>query len=502
MKACKVILSCAVLMFNVVALFGAYSTMFNTDFNVSSPPTGWSINGTVGTSHTTTGTAKTNTNFFKDDGGNNYLRLTEDTGWNRAWAYYTGGKVDMMGKWRLTAEVRIGKSHNGTEISDGADGLCFTFLDATTVETAESFDAAKVEGGYGEFEGAPRGGLPNTPNAGAIGYHNGLKGFSCEFDHYNNTGEVFREYIHWVDLGGWIHSGLGMNMDTDTGFYYNDGWQRIQMEADAGMITYRYGWTGSSYANSFTIDTQNPTTPGCPELTAYEAYVGVCAATGGQSSYHEIRLFQMETDNETLPVVMSTFTATANSENYAQIQWQTFTETNLAGYTLYRGSSDVFSEALKLDVYYEGTNSSQTTNYSYTDTEITEPGTYYYWLQSEDFGGATDLFGPVILTITEQGTQGGIIPVLNGINRVYPNPFNPSTTIEIGIVSPAHTSVVIYNSRGQLVRTLAHQYYEKGDHKLIWDGNDDKGSLCSSGIYTMWMSSGTEISSRKVVLLK
>ncbi|MDD4310722.1 MAG: hypothetical protein PHO32_10100, partial [Candidatus Cloacimonetes bacterium] len=141
-------------------------------------PTGWSIAGSVSTSHILAGTAKTNANLFKNDGGANYLRLTENASYNRAWAYYTASKFDVMGKWKLTAEVRIGKTHNGSEITDGADGLCFVFLDPSTVETAGSFDASKVTGGYGEFEGAPRGGLPNTPVNGALGYHAGLKGFS------------------------------------------------------------------------------------------------------------------------------------------------------------------------------------------------------------------------------------------------------------------------------------------------------------------------------------
>lgn len=198
MKANKVLLTCAVLMVNLVVLHGAYSTIFSTDFNVTSTPTNWSIAGTKGSSHTSAGTAKTDTDFFKNDGANNYLRLTEDASWHRTWAYNTASKINMMGKWRITADIRIGKTHNGGEIAEGADGLCFTFLDASTVETSGSFDANKVTGGYGEYEGAPRGGRPDSPSDGALGYHEGLKGFSLEFDHYNNAGEAFREYIHWV----------------------------------------------------------------------------------------------------------------------------------------------------------------------------------------------------------------------------------------------------------------------------------------------------------------
>jgi hypothetical protein len=487
---------------SVTALLGVYSTIFEQDFNVSAPPTGWSIQGYNGSSHTSTGTAKTNANLFKNDGGDNYLRLTEDAGYNRAWAYYNAGKFDVMGKWKLTAEVRIGKTHNGDEITNGADGLCFVFLDASTVETLGELDMSKVEGGYGEFEGAPRGGLPNTPVNGAKGYHDGLRGFSCEFDHYNNSGELFREYIHWVDLNDWQHSGLGLNLDTDTGFYYNDGWERVQLEADAGIITFSYNWGGSSYANSFQMDTLNPPNTNCDDLYSFDAYFGICGATGGQTAYHEVRLLKMETDEEVLPLEMSSFSAIATNDNYAALQWVTYAETNMSGFRIYRGTNDTFEASIDLNVFIDAANSSQTTTYRFVDSEIDEIGSYYYWLQSEDLGGATNLFGPVNVVISDPPTTTPDIPVTQGISNVYPNPFNPNTTVKFGILSPNHTTIEIYNTRGQIIRTLTNQHYLPGEYTVTWDGKDNLGKACSSGVYSMQMVSGKTVSSRKLVLMK
>lgn len=502
MKASYLFVALTIMLLGVSALSAAYSTLFNESFDVSSPPAGWSIAGYVGTSHTTVGTAKTNADLFKNNGGANYLRLTENTAYNRAWAYNTANKFDVMGKWKITAEVRIGKTHNGTEVVDGADGMCFVFAEAASVETGGVFDPSKVTGGYGEFEGAPRGGLPNTPVNGALGYHAGFIGFSLEFDHYNNTSELYREYIHWVDLNDWQHSGLGMNMDGDTGFYYNDGWQRVQVEADAGQLTFSYNWNGSTYDDSFTMDTLNPPNANCDDLSSFDAYIGISSSTGGQTAFHEIRMFKMETDEATLPVEMSSFTAIVNSENYAALQWITQSETNLSGYNIYRGTSGEFSAALNLNVFIPAANTSQSTTYSFVDTETFETGTYYYWLQSIELDGATELFGPTTILITSQGPSNPDTPTVPGINDVYPNPFNPSTTISFGVTTDSHTKLVIYNSRGQEVRTLTDRHYTQGNYKLTWDGKNDLGQACASGIYTMRMVSGKEISNRKLVLMK
>lgn len=490
------------MLLSVSSMLGVYSTVFEQDFNVTSPPSGWSIQGYVGSSHTSNGSAKSNGDLFKNNGGNNYLRLTEDTGYNRTWAYYNAEKFDVMGKWKLTAEIRIGKTHNGQEIDNGADGLCFVFLDASTVETAGELDMSKVEGGYGEFEGAPRGGLPNTPVAGAKGYHEGLKGFSCEFDHYSNSTFEFREYVHWVDLNDWQHSGLGMNMEADTGFYYNDGWQRVQLDADAGVITYRYNWNGSTFLSSFQMDTLNPPNTNCDDLYAFDAYVGICGATGGQSAYHEVRLLKMETDVEVLPLQLSSFTATANSQNVASLQWVTFAETNLAGYNVYRGTTQNFEEATNLNVFIGATNSSQPTSYRFVDSDLTDTGTIYYWLQSIELNGSSMLFGPAVIVLSDTPNVVPPSSLVTAISNIFPNPFNPSTTIKYVIDSPGNTTMEIFNNRGQLVRSLVSRFDDKGEYSVGWDGLDKDGNSCSSGVYTLRLISGSSLSSRKLMLMK
>ena len=90
----------------------------------------------------------------------------------------------------------------------------------------------------------------------------------------------------------------------------------------------------------------------------------------------------------------------------------------------------------------------------------------------------------------------------SGIRSIYPNPFNPLTTIDYEISMPADVKIEVYNNRGQLVRNFILGYKEQGNYKLTWEGEDNNGCLCSTGIYYIRMQAGKEIYTKKAVLLK
>ena len=90
----------------------------------------------------------------------------------------------------------------------------------------------------------------------------------------------------------------------------------------------------------------------------------------------------------------------------------------------------------------------------------------------------------------------------SGIRSIYPNPFNPLTTIDYEISMPADVIIEVYNNRGQLVRNFILGYKEQGSYKLTWEGKDNNGCLCSTGIYYIRMQAGKEIYIKKAVLLK
>lgn len=70
----------------------------------------------------------------------------------------------------------------------------------------------------------------------------------------------------------------------------------------------------------------------------------------------------------------------------------------------------------------------------------------------------------------------------------YPNPMKEYVVLKIDYASPAEASasLEVYNIKGQLVRTLESS--RSGEY--IWDGYDNKGRACSTGIYFIRDSKG------------
>jgi len=94
------------------------------------------------------------------------------------------------------------------------------------------------------------------------------------------------------------------------------------------------------------------------------------------------------------------------------------------------------------------------------------------------------------------------IPRMPIIATNYPNPFNPSTTIEFSIPEKSNIKVEIYNTRGQKVKDLISIEMLKGPHKVVWDGKDNNGGAVSSGIYFACLESNGSRSTRKLMLMK
>ncbi len=86
--------------------------------------------------------------------------------------------------------------------------------------------------------------------------------------------------------------------------------------------------------------------------------------------------------------------------------------------------------------------------------------------------------------------------------NIYPNPFNPSTSISFEIPQSATTSVKIYNVKGQLVCNLVDEELSAGRHQYTWDGRDNDERTVASGIYFFRIVSGKHSRIRKAVLLK
>ena len=89
----------------------------------------------------------------------------------------------------------------------------------------------------------------------------------------------------------------------------------------------------------------------------------------------------------------------------------------------------------------------------------------------------------------------------------YPNPFNPETWIPYRLAEDANVTLTIYDSSGQVVRTLdvGHRIasaYENRSKAIRWDGRNGLGERVASGIYFYTLTAGDFSATRRMVILK
>ncbi|MBT3607785.1 MAG: T9SS type A sorting domain-containing protein [Candidatus Marinimicrobia bacterium] len=88
-------------------------------------------------------------------------------------------------------------------------------------------------------------------------------------------------------------------------------------------------------------------------------------------------------------------------------------------------------------------------------------------------------------------------PVSFSILSNYPNPFNPTTTIQFAVSTMTIASLGIYDISGKLVDTLVRGDFEAGEHEVIWNAVNH-----SSGIYFVELMAGENRGVQKLILLK
>lgn len=97
------------------------------------------------------------------------------------------------------------------------------------------------------------------------------------------------------------------------------------------------------------------------------------------------------------------------------------------------------------------------------------------------------------------------LPEVTRLLQNYPNPFNPETWIPYQLAEDSEVTVRIYNSTGQLLRTmnLGHKNsgsYVTQDQAAYWHGTNDLGERVSSGLYFYNIQAGEYAATRKMII--
>jgi len=79
----------------------------------------------------------------------------------------------------------------------------------------------------------------------------------------------------------------------------------------------------------------------------------------------------------------------------------------------------------------------------------------------------------------------------------YPNPFNPSTQLSFSLPQAGHTTLNVFNLKGEFMLSLVEGQMAAGSHSVEFDA-----SQLTSGLYIYTLSAGGEQISKKMTLLK
>ncbi len=205
--------------------------------------------------------------------------------------------------------------------------------------------------------------------------------------------------------------------------------------------------------------------------------------------------------DDTLPVQLTSFTATLTSTNSSRIMWHTASESNLVGYNIFRSEVDDFTSAMRINpIYIQAQNNANGSEYSYTDQEVEMDVIYYYWLESTEISGYVEYFGPISLKIGEGEDVIDPVNTLTNLKDNYPNPFNPETKFDFYVKEGERASFKIFNLKGQVIQSLDNITSGKGEY--TWDGRDKSGLPVASGIYFYSLKTQSYSSLKKMILRK
>ena len=88
-------------------------------------------------------------------------------------------------------------------------------------------------------------------------------------------------------------------------------------------------------------------------------------------------------------------------------------------------------------------------------------------------------------------------PASFGLTSVYPNPFNPATSINYNVNKFSKVNINIYDVTGKLVSILENSYKPVGNHSTVWEA-----SSLPSGVYFVNLSINSHTETIKIMLTK
>ena len=210
--------------------------------------------------------------------------------------------------------------------------------------------------------------------------------------------------------------------------------------------------------------------------------------------------------DQSLPVELSDFSAYSSSKG-VKLTWTTDSEIENHGFIIMRKSADKdwadiasFTKEPGLEGQGSTTNA---TDYYFVDYMVKDGLTYSYQLVDVDYQGKKTYHKDHVQTITYVNPGSDGKPSALKAVKLYPNPFNPTVTLNYDLQEVNDLNVSIYNLAGEQVWNFAKSNHPAGaNYTLLWNGNDLSNSPVPSGIYLVNIQAGGQTLSQKVTLLR
>ncbi|MDA3861826.1 MAG: T9SS type A sorting domain-containing protein [Melioribacteraceae bacterium] len=179
-----------------------------------------------------------------------------------------------------------------------------------------------------------------------------------------------------------------------------------------------------------------------------------------------------------------------------ELSWFLPTQSDGLSYELQYSITGNFNDAVEIKNI--STNSVQINN-------IVDGKKYFWRVRSKDNSDNVSIYSAIGSFIGQGVTdvaEPGIIPENFEVSQNYPNPFNPSTVINYSLPEASFVSIRVYNMLGQEIATLINEEVNAGVYNVTWNGMNNSGVKVATGTYIYRVVAGTNVTSKKMILLK
>lgn len=209
--------------------------------------------------------------------------------------------------------------------------------------------------------------------------------------------------------------------------------------------------------------------------------------------------------DSSLPVELSSWSAySANGQ--IKLAWTTESEYENQGFFINRrqsgvdGMVEVASFVNHSQLQGHGSTAARN-NYTYIDKYVDVGKTYYYQLSDVDYQSRVTHHSEIRVTVSPE--EEDLKPAMMELHSTYPNPFNSSLKLSFSLREGVdELSLTIFNLQGHHIRTLASGSHASGNYKYYWKGVDKRGQSESSGTYVVRLSSGSDVYTQQITLLR